>query len=115
MECYGRRRYNLELKEAKHQPIYNRNSSERRNTMSRFNDLIDEICGVCGGSTTSGKRSVKHNDEVGGVENSLHLIGLAVDMIFDDQEGKELAHKLAERADLLVIDEGDHLHIQQKR
>jgi uncharacterized protein YcbK (DUF882 family) len=33
---------------------------------------------------TSGCRCVKHNDEVGGKENSLHLLGLAVDWTIKD-------------------------------
>ncbi len=80
--------------------------------MSDFRDPIDLICAACGGSETSGMRSVKHNKFVDGVPSSLHLIGLAVDLIFDSHEGRELAQAMATRVGFLVLDEGDHLHIQ---
>lgn len=61
-----------------------------------------------GMTITSWWRSPWRNREVGGVANSLHMIGLAWDVIPATKENKT---KLAGLG-LRVIDEGDHLHAQ---
>jgi len=63
------------------------------------------------GSVTSWVRSSGHNQSVGGVSNSRHLEGLAVDMVFETKEGKAHAAKRAKEMGLFVKDEKDHLHI----
>lgn len=63
-------------------------------------------------SVTSWYRSHKRNKSVGGVENSLHLCGLAVDIVLDNDSDKESFIKRAQRFGLRIIDEGHHLHIQ---
>jgi uncharacterized protein YcbK (DUF882 family) len=62
---------------------------------------------------TSGYRTAAHNRAVGGVADSLHLIGAAADLVFPEREmkAKALAHLLQVPA-VVVIDEHDHLHVQ---
>lgn len=61
-----------------------------------------------GMTITSWWRSPWHNAEVGGVKNSLHMIGLAWDII---PASAYNAAKLRSMG-LRVIDEYDHLHAQ---
>lgn len=61
-----------------------------------------------GMTITSWWRSSKNNWDVGGVRNSLHLIGLAWDVVPVTEENI----KILQTAGLRVIDEGDHLHAQ---
>jgi len=61
-----------------------------------------------GMTVTSWWRSPSKNSEVGGVGDSLHLMGLAWDVIPVTQENYDLLRN----AGLRVIDEGDHLHAQ---
>ena len=63
-------------------------------------------------SVTSWIRSPKHNEKVGGVRNSMHLLGLAVDVILDDWSETDVFIKACKRIGLLAITEGDHIHIQ---
>lgn len=61
-----------------------------------------------GMSVTSWWRSPWHNAEVGGVKASLHLLGLAWDVVpVTDGNAAKLA-----ALGLTVINEGDHLHSQ---
>lgn len=60
-------------------------------------------------SITSWQRSRAHNAEVGGVDQSQHLVGTAWDVAGPDQ--LEYAARAAQRG-LVVIDEGDHVHVQ---
>ena len=73
---------------------------------------VHTIAGAFGGSVTSWLRSTKHNAAVGGKLGSLHLVGLAVDLIFDDPAQKAHAAHYFARAGLWTINEGDHLHVQ---
>lgn len=59
---------------------------------------------------TSWWRSRSHNREVGGVESSQHLLGLAWDVAGADQD--EFARRARMRG-LTVVDEGDHVHVQR--
>jgi uncharacterized protein YcbK (DUF882 family) len=65
-------------------------------------------------SVTSWIRSKKHNKEVGGDDNSRHLLALAVDVKLDDPKQIQSFKADAHRMDLIVVDEGDHLHVQEK-
>lgn len=73
---------------------------------------IHTLCIRHGGSVTSWVRSPARNKKVGGDDRSLHLYGLAVDVIFDDEAGKLAALVYAKRAGLSTLDEGDHVHLQ---
>lgn len=61
-----------------------------------------------GMTVTSWWRTPQHNAKVGGVRNSLHLIGLAWDAVPVTQENENYMQSLG----LKVINEGDHLHGQ---
>lgn len=61
-----------------------------------------------GMTITSWWRSPWHNKDVGGVANSLHLIGWAFDIIPVTGENR----RKLEAMGMKVIDEGDHLHAQ---
>jgi hypothetical protein len=61
-----------------------------------------------GMTITSWWRSFQKNLDVGGVGNSLHMIGLAWDVVPATEENAEILRA----AGLRVIDEGDHLHAQ---
>jgi len=66
-------------------------------------------------SVTSWIRSPSRNAAVGGVVDSRHLCGLAVDVVLDDGAEKERFKREAVSLRLQVIDEGDHLHVQELR
>lgn len=55
---------------------------------------------------TSWWRSPEKNAAVGGARNSLHMIGLAWDVVPVTQENEDALRSLG----LKVINEGDHLH-----
>ena len=63
-------------------------------------------------SVTSWIRTQEHNIAVKGVWNSLHLCGLAVDVILDNRKEIEVFSKRCERFGLRVLNEGTHLHVQ---
>ena len=65
-------------------------------------------------SVTSWIRSEKRNKEVGGVVNSYHLFGLAVDVVLDNPADKGRFIKAAQQLGLDAIDEGDHVHVEVK-
>lgn len=73
---------------------------------------VHTLCIRHGGSVTSWLRSPTRNKNVGGDQNSLHLYGLAVDVVFDDQVGKFQAMAYAKRAGLSMLDEETHVHFQ---
>jgi len=60
---------------------------------------------------TSWWRSRLDNARVGGHPNSQHLTGLAVDVL-PDAAGEAFA-QFARRVGLVVVDEGDHFHVQR--
>lgn len=66
-------------------------------------------------SITSWIRSRKRNDAVGGVSDSRHLVGLAVDVVLDAGESREGFLRECKALGLQVIDEKDHLHVQEPR
>jgi peptidase M15-like protein len=63
-------------------------------------------------SETSGKRTPGHNQAVGGQPESRHCLWLARDLVLDDAGDTEAFTKEAKRQGLVVVDEGDHLHVQ---
>lgn len=62
-------------------------------------------------SVTSWLRSPAHNSDVGGHNNSHHMLGLAVDVVLDNPADTLAITDRAKRLGLRVLDEGDHLHI----
>lgn len=81
----------------------------------RFSDKIRCLALLFDLSVTSWLRSRKHNAAVGGVRDSRHLYGLAVDVVLDDPGERQFFITEATRFGLQVIDEGDHLHVQEPR
>lgn len=63
-------------------------------------------------SITSWGRTVKRNRDVGGHDNSRHLLWLAVDCVFDDMGGYDAFLDDAIRMGLVVILENKDVHIQ---
>lgn len=63
---------------------------------------------IRGMTVTSWWRSIEKNYSVGGVSNSLHLVGMAWDVVPVNDENAQILRN----AGLRVIDEGDHLHAQ---
>lgn len=63
---------------------------------------------------TSGRRTEKRNRAVGGNPHSLHLSGLAVDIVLDNHYEREALVSDVERLGLVAVPEEDHMHIQSK-
>lgn len=79
--------------------------------VGEFARMVHRYCLIFSGSVTSWTRSPKHNHDVGGVKNSKHLDGLAVDVVYDGgRPGDEADAELRSRG-LCRIKEGDHDHI----
>jgi len=81
----------------------------------RFEDKIARLKANYDFSVTSWWRSKKHNTAVGGVPTSRHLVGLAVDIVLDKADDISALKQTASEIGLQVIDETDHLHIQEPR
>lgn len=64
---------------------------------------------------TSWWRSPAKNVSVGGVEDSQHLAGLAVDLVFPTASSRRTGIARLQAQGLTVIDEGDHVHAQVLR
>ena len=61
---------------------------------------------------TSGYRAPTSNLQVGGKLFSAHQYWLGQDIVLEAEEPIEVFKESARRVSLLVIDEGDHLHLQ---
>lgn len=66
-------------------------------------------------SVTSWFRTPMHNAAVGGVPNSWHLTGLAVDVILDAEDETPQFIMACENRGLVAIDEKSHIHVQVRR
>jgi hypothetical protein len=69
-------------------------------------------CAETGASVTSWIRTTRHNAVERGVPHSAHLIGLAVDVVYDEPVSEPDAQATARDLGLLLIREGDHDHLQ---
>jgi hypothetical protein len=84
-------------------------------TLENFTCNVVVLCQLYDGRVTSWARSAHHNRLVGGVSNSLHLVGLAADVVLFDWRDQRAFISMAERLKLTVIDEvadKGHLHLQ---
>ena len=65
-------------------------------------------------SETSGYRTKKRNAAVGGGTNSRHMLGLAVDVVFDEPADRVpcITAMKADHKDWDVVNEGDHVHVE---
>jgi uncharacterized protein YcbK (DUF882 family) len=73
------------------------------------------LCEQYGASVTSWYRTPRRNRAVGGHPSSLHLKGLAVDLVADDPSAHPTIAAHARRLGLVAIQEEDHVHIQARR
>lgn len=83
-------------------------------TIDDFTIYIMMICTITRASVTSWIRTKKHNAEVGGKDTSLHLLGLAVDVVLDNIGDGPLLEGLCSRYGLHFLKETDHYHIQDR-
>ena len=65
-------------------------------------------------SVTSWLRTIDRNDLVGGLPKSLHLSGLAVDVILDKKEEVDVFKEACNSIGVYCYDEGDHLHLYER-
>lgn len=70
------------------------------------------LCFKFRGSVSSWGRTVKHNKDVGGVENSYHMIWMGCDVVLDEMVKNVQFEFDATRLGLDPILEGDHYHLQ---
>lgn len=80
--------------------------------LTKFAQSVLSYCASTHGSITSWYRTPHRNSAVGGVANSYHLLGLAIDVVYDEPIAIAVRKTLAERAGLLLIPESDHDHLQ---
>ena len=81
-------------------------------TVAMFAELVAGYCWYFHGSVTSWGRTAKRNAVVGGVEASAHQFFRAVDIVYDELPDLAFRRGVAERLGLLLLDEGDHDHLQ---
>lgn len=81
----------------------------------RFEDKIRAAALVYPLSVTSWIRSKSRNEALGGVSDSRHLAGLAVDVVLDSALDGAGFQSLCVALDLQVISESDHFHVQEPR
>jgi hypothetical protein len=80
-------------------------------------ELITKVFMLCykhNGSVTSWGRTKKHNKDVGGVQNSYHMLWISCDVVLDTMEKSEEFEKDSASLGLLALLEGDHYHLQPK-
>lgn len=75
-----------------------------------FAHAVDIVLDQFPGSVTSWYRTPKRNKLVGGAIDSKHLLGLAVDVIFDNELPPA---KFLRRLGLRSLVEQDHIHIEE--
>lgn len=81
-------------------------------TVSDFAQNISTLLALHPGSILSWIRSSAWNTEVGGHPRSMHLVGLAVDIVPDPDTNMGDLIIFAERLGLNAINEGGHVHVQ---
>jgi len=72
------------------------------------------LCCKWRGSVSSWGRTPKHNKDVGGVDGSIHLLWLGLDVVLDEMKKNIDFEKDADRLGLVAIFEGDHYHLHPK-
>ena len=85
-------------------------------TVGEFANKINMLRAIWPISVTSWFRSEQRNINVGGVANSFHRLGLAVDVQFDEGFLVNVSkwNRDLDILDLEAFDEGDHWHIEVK-
>lgn len=72
------------------------------------------LCAKHRGSVSSWGRTPKHNQDVGGVENSIHMLWLGCNVVLDEMSTNAKFEADAEFLGLKAIFESDHYHLQPK-
>jgi hypothetical protein len=82
-------------------------------TLAEFSEAALRYAALTGASATSWFRTAAHNHAVGGVVHSAHVVGLAVDVVYNDPVPL-MAERVewAKRLGLRLVAEGDHDHLQ---
>jgi len=81
-------------------------------TLAEFCEKVHTYCSVMDASVTSWKRSMARNRQVDGVPHSAHVVGLAVDVVYDQAIPVPQRGEWARRLGLRLIAESDHDHLQ---
>lgn len=84
-------------------------------TMGEFWSATTSLVLAFNGRVTSGPRSRQENARLKGVTDSMHITGLAADVVLADWHDKNAFIHVAHRLGILVIDETttkNHLHLQ---
>ena len=79
----------------------------------RFVSRVQWVASQGGLQVTSWKRSMAHNRAVGGASNSQHLVWTAVDLVPDDGDLLGLERVCRQAGFGYVLNEGDHIHVQE--
>jgi murein endopeptidase len=79
---------------------------------AEFAEAVAQYCRLTGASVTSWWRTPSRNRQVGGVPHSAHLVGLAVDVVYDAPPPQTERQNWARRLGLKLIAENDHDHLQ---
>lgn len=78
-------------------------------------DFIERAVFLCSkhrGSIASWGRTPKHNKDVGGVDNSYHMLWIGCDVVLDNMVKNPAFEEDAVEMGLKPILEGDHYHLQ---
>lgn len=81
-------------------------------SVGTFCTIVFTLCKIYGGSVTSWARSVAHNKAVGGVANSKHLEGLALDVVLDLAENQTPFIAACRSMKLRAFWDKDHIHVE---
>ena len=83
-------------------------------TPAGFADAVRSFAGGSRGSVTSYIRSAERNRQVGGHPESLHMVGLAADIVYSPNPKPPItqAKRRALKLGMKLIREGDHDHLQ---
>jgi hypothetical protein len=77
-----------------------------------FANRVFALCFKHQGSLSSWGRTLKHNKDVGGVEDSYHMLWLGADVVLNVMEKNGKFESDAGELGLKAILEGDHYHLQ---
>ena len=80
--------------------------------MASFEARIRYYCQRTSGSITSWGRTPSHNKAVGGVPDSQHLSWTACDVVYDVKQPISIRQAIAKDAQLQLVEENDHDHLQ---
>jgi hypothetical protein len=81
---------------------------------TRFWNAIQTLCAVHHGSVIGGIRTRKHNVRLKGSPTSLHLLGLAANVVFDTIGDRMRAVQDAPRLGLYYRPQEGHVHFQSR-